>query len=159
MTFCYISKRRRSCDKDMYFSDNLPYDNTRGLLQSFLCVNKFHTRGTKPGEWYFPSIIEVSMFTNILIKKENLDGGFNDLDWKEYKVKGVPTGIFNLRAIEIINRVRKSLHYEPINGLIISSTEADKNNIQGCYTKYGGIDYKVEKSREAIVFACLRITD
>ena len=99
------------------------------------------------------------MFTNILIKKENLDGGFNDLDWKEYKLKGVPTGIFNLRAIEIINHVRKSLHYKPINGLIISSTETDKNNIQGCNTKYGGIDYKVEKSREAMVFACLRITD
>ena len=99
------------------------------------------------------------MFTNILIKKENLDGGFNDLEWNEYKVKGVPTGIFNLHAIEIINHVRKSLHYEPINGRIISSTETDKNNVQGCNTKYGGIDNKVEKSREAMVFACLRITD
>ena len=159
MTNCYSNKTKRACDKDMYFSNDLPFDNTKGLLQSFLCVNRFHTRGTKPGEWYFPSIIEVSMFTNILIKKENLDGGFNDLEWNEYKLKGVPTGIFNLRAIEIINHVRKSLHYKPINGLIISSTEADKNNIQGCYTKYGGIDYKVEKSREAMVFACLRITD
>ena len=161
MTNCYSNKTKRACDKDVYFSNDLPFDNTKGLLQSFLCVNRFHTRGTKPGDWYFPSAIEVSMFTNLRIKKESVDGRFEDLEWKEFKYKGVPTPtiIFNLRAIEIINHVRKSLHYEPINGLIISSTESDKNNVQGYYTKYASIDYKVEKSREAIVFACLRITD
>ena len=99
------------------------------------------------------------MFTNLIIKKEMVDEHFDDFDWNEYKVKGVPTGIFNLRTIEIINHVRKSLHYEPINALIISSTETDKNNAQGCSTKYNEIDCKVEKNREAIVFACLRITD
>ena len=159
MTICYSNKSKRACDKDVYFSNDLPFDNAKGLLQSFLCVNRFHTRGTKPGDWYFPSVSELNMFTNLRIKKEWVDERFDDLEWKEYKVKGVPTGIFNINAIEIINHVRKSLHYEPINGLIISSTEADKNNAQGCSTKYGGIDYKVEKSREAIVFACLRITD
>ena len=159
MTKCYRNKTKRACDKDVYFSNDLPFDNTKGLLQSFLCVNRFHTKGTKPGDWYFPSVIEVSMFTNILIKKEHVDKQFDDLDWNEYKPKGVPTGIFNLPAVEIINRVRKSLHYEPMSRLIISSTEADKNNIKGCYAKYAGIDSSVEKSREAIVFACLRITD
>ena len=159
MTICYSNKTKRACDKDVYFSNDLPFDNTKGLLQSFLCVNRFHTRGTKPGDWYFPSVIEVSMFTNTIIKKEMVDERFDDLDWKEFKYKGTPTGIFNLNAIEIINHVRKSLHYEPINGLIISSTETDKNNVQGCNTKYGGIDNKVEKSREAMVFACLRISD
>ena len=159
MSNCYSNKTKRACDKDVYFSNDLPFDNTKGLLQSFLCVNRFHTRGTKPRDWYFPSVIEVSMFTNLRIKKGWVDERFDDLDWKEFKYKGTPTGIFNLNAIEIINHVRKSLHYEPINGLIISSTETDKNNAQGCNTKYGGIDNKVEKSREAMVFACLRITD
>ena len=98
------------------------------------------------------------MFTNILIKKEHVDKQFDELDWNEYKPKGVPSGIFNLPAVEIINRVRKSLHYEPMSRLIISSTEADKNNVKGCYAKYAGIDSSVEKSREAIVFACSRIT-
>ena len=159
MTKCYRNKTKRACDKDVYFSNDLPFENTRGLLQSFLCVNRFHTKGTKPGDWYFPSVIEVSMFTNILIKKEHVDKQFDDLDWNEYKPKGVPTGIFNLPAVEIINRVRKSLHYEPMSRLIISSTEADKNNIKGCYAKYAGIDSKVNKTDGAIVFACLRITD
>ena len=159
MTICYSNKSKRACDKDVYFSNDLPFDNAKGLLQSFLCVNRFHTRGTKPGDWYFPSVSELNMFTNLRIKKEWVDERFDDLEWKEYKVKGVPTGIFNINAIEIINHVRKSLHYEPINGRIISSTEPDKNNVQGCNTKYGGIDNKVEKSREAMVFACLRITD
>ena len=159
MTICYSNKTKRACDKDVYFSNDLPFDNTKGLLQSFLCVNRFHTRGTKPRDWYFPSVSEVNMFTNTRIKKEMVDERFDDLDWKEFKYKGTPTGIFNLNAIEIINHVRKSLHYEPINGRIISSTETDKNNVQGCNTKYGRIDNKVEKSREAMVFACLRITD
>ena len=159
MTNCYRNKTNRSCDKDVYFSNDLPFENTKGLLQSFLCVNRFHTKGTKPGDWYFPSVSEVSMFTNLLIKKESLDGRFDDLGWKEYKTKGVLTGIFNLPAGEIINHVRKSLHYEPMSRLIISSTEVDKNNIKGCYAKYAGIDSKVYKTDESTVFACLRITD
>ena len=159
MTNCYRNKTNRSCDKDVYFSNDLPFENTKGLLQSFLCVNRFHTKGTKAGDWYFPSVSEVSMFTNLLIKKESLDGRFDDLGWKEYKTKGVLTGIFNLPASEIINHVRKSLHYEPMSRLIISSTEVDKNNIKGCYAKYAGIDSKVYKTDESTVFACLRITD
>lgn len=159
MTKCYSNNSKRDCDKDVYFSNDLPFDITRGLLQSFLCVNRFHTKGTKPGDWYFPSVSEVSMFTNLLIKKESLDGRFDDLNYTEHKVNGAPTGIFNIHTIEIINYVRKSLHYEPITRLVISSTEADKNNIKGCYSKYDGIDSKVDKNYEATVFACLRITD
>ena len=70
MSSCYINKKKRSCDKDVYFSDDLPFDNTKGLLQSFLCVNRFHTKGTRPGDWYFPSCTEVSMFINRTVKKK-----------------------------------------------------------------------------------------
>ena len=159
MSNCYSNKTKHSCKKDVYFSNDLPFDNIKGLLQSFLCVNRFHTRGTRPGDWYFPSIIEVGMFTNLFIKKKRVDGRFDDLNWIEVKDKGEPTGVFNIHAIEIINHVRKSLRYEPMDGIIISSTEVDKNKIRGNYTKYGGVDYTIKKSDEAIVFACLRITD
>ena len=159
MTNCYSNKRKRSCDKEVYFSDDLPYDNTKGLLQSFLCVNRFHTKGTRPGDWYFPSMAEVNMFTDILIKKECVDGRFADLNWwTKREVVGISTGLFT-RARQIINHVRKSLRYETMRGIVISSTEINKNNIQGCPANYSDTCQNVDKTHGAIIFACLRITD
>ena len=57
----YMNKtyEKRNSDKSSYFSNHITRENQKGLLQGALCTYRFHTKGTKQGNWYIPSPSEL----------------------------------------------------------------------------------------------------
>ena len=57
----YMNKTydKRNSDKSAYFSHHITRENQKGLLQGALCTYRFHTKGTKQGNWYIPSPSEL----------------------------------------------------------------------------------------------------
>ena len=57
----YMNKSytKRNADKTEYFSNHITRDNKKGILQGALCTYRFHTKGTKQGNWYIPSPSEL----------------------------------------------------------------------------------------------------
>ena len=57
----YMNKTydKRNSDKSAYFSNHITRVNQKGLLQGALCTYRFHTKGTKQGNWYIPSPSEL----------------------------------------------------------------------------------------------------
>ena len=57
----YMNKSyaKRNADKFAYFSNHITHDNKKGILQGALCTYRFHTNGTKQGNWYIPSPYEL----------------------------------------------------------------------------------------------------
>ena len=57
----YMNKtyEKRNSDKSTYFTHHITRENQKGLLQGALCTYRFHTKGTKQGNWYIPSPSEL----------------------------------------------------------------------------------------------------
>ena len=57
----YMNKtyEKRNGNKSAYFSNHITRVNQKGLLQGALCTYRFHTKGTKQGNWYIPSPSEL----------------------------------------------------------------------------------------------------
>ena len=57
----YMNKMytKRKGDKSVYFSNHITRENQKGILQGALCTYRFHTKGTKQGNWYIPSPSEL----------------------------------------------------------------------------------------------------
>ena len=62
----YMNKTydKRNSDKSAYFSNHITRENQKGLLQGALCTYRFHTKGTKQGNWYIPSPSELYYLFN-----------------------------------------------------------------------------------------------
>ena len=57
----YMNKtyEKRNGNKSEYFSNHITRENQKGLLQGALCTYRYHTKGTKQGNWYIPSPSEL----------------------------------------------------------------------------------------------------
>ena len=144
----YMNKtyEKRNSDKSESFSHHITRENQKGLLQGALCTYRFHTKGTKQGNWYIPSPSELyyifgehKLFRNL---SENIP---TDMQDAPFVVKVNNSKLVDVhRAINFI--LKNKLHLRPLQEgyYYMTSREFDKNNYVGI-SMYKGLSRALEK--------------
>ena len=128
----YMNKSyaKRNGDKSVYFSNHINRENEKGILQGALCTYRFHTKGTKQGNWYIPSPSELYYLFGE--KKPFRDLSENiptDMQDAPFAVKINNSDMVDVhKAIDFI--LKNKLHLPPLERkyYYMSSRESDKNN-------------------------------
>ena len=127
----YMNKMytKRKGDKSVYFSNHITRENQKGILQGALCTYRFHTKGTKQGNWYIPSPSELyylfgenKLFNNL---SDNIP---TDMQDAPFAVKINNSKMVNVhQAINFI--LKNKLHLRPLQEdyYYMTSREFDKN--------------------------------
>ena len=149
----YMNKsyEKRNRDKSLYFSNHITRDNEKGILQGALCTYRFHTKGTKQGNWYIPSPSELyyifgehKLFRNL---SENIPTDMQDAPFT--------TKINNSNMIDVHMTIdfilKNKLHLRPLEGkyVYMTSRETDKNNYV-CISTYKGLACVTEKNERTL---------
>lgn len=144
----YMNKtyEKRNADKSSYFSNHITRENQKGLLQGALCTYRFHTKGTKQGNWYIPSPSELyylfgenKLFNNL---SDNIP---TDMQDAPFTVKINNSNMVNVhQAINFI--LKNKLHLRPLQEgyYYMTSREFDKNNYVSI-SAYKGLSRALEK--------------
>ena len=131
----YMNKTydKRNSDKSAYFSHHITRENQKGLLQGALCTYRFHTKGTKQGNWYIPSPSELYY----LFAENKLFNGLSDnipTDMIDAPFTSKSNGSVMVDVHKAINFILKTkLHLRPLQEgyFYMTSREFDKNNYVG----------------------------
>ena len=144
----YMNKtyEKRNGNKSEYFSNHITRENQKGLLQGALCTYRFHTKGTKQGNWYIPSPSELyylfgenKLFNNL---SDNIP---TDMQDAPFAVKINNSKMVNVhQAINFI--LKNKLHLRPLQEdyYYMTSREFDKNNYVSI-SAYKGLSRALEK--------------
>ena len=161
----YMNKSyaKRNGDKSLYFSNHINRDNEKGILQGALCTYRFHTKGTKQGNWYIPSPSELyylfgehKLFNNL---SDNIP---TDMQDAPFTVKINNSDMVDVhKAIDFI--LKNKLHLRPLQGnyVYMTSRESDKNNYVGISSTCKGIACVLEKNEKfmTIVLPFIYVND
>ena len=137
----YMNKtyEKRNGDKSAYFSNHITHENQKGLLQGALCTYRFHTKGTKQGNWYIPSPSELHyLFGEHKLFKYLSDNIPTDMQDAPFTAKINNSEMVNVhKAINFI--MKNKLHLRPLQEgyFYMTSRETDKNNYVGISTYRG----------------------
>ena len=102
---------RENTDKALALADGTTA-NTQAAFAAFAAVNRFRTNGTSAGDWYVPSIIELSLYKN----------NYNDINTKIQAIKNASSSIVNT-----------------VNYFLFSSTEGDISSVYVLASGYSGM--------------------
>ena len=144
----YMNKtyEKRNSDKSEYFSNHITRENQKGLLQGALCTYRFHTKGTKQGNWYIPSPSELYY----LFAENKLFNGLSDnipTDMIDAPFTSKSNGSVMVDVHKAINFILKTkLHLRPLQEgyFYMTSREFDKNNYVGI-SMYKGTAHPLNK--------------
>lgn len=137
----YMNKtyEKSNGNKSEYFSNHITHYNQKGLLQGALCTYRFHTKGTKQGNWYIPSPSELHyLFGENMLFNNLSDNIPTDTQVAPFAVKINNSNMVNVhQAINFI--LKNKLHLRPLQEgyFYMTSREIDKNNYVGISASTG----------------------
>ena len=108
---------RENTDKALTLADGTTA-NTQAAFAAFAAVNRFRTNGTSAGDWYVPSIGELSLYKN----------NYNDINTKIQAIKNASSSIVNT-----------------VNYFQFSSTEGNNSQAHVLASAYSGLSSRSDK--------------
>lgn len=109
---------RENTDKALALADGTTA-NTQAAFAAFAAVNRFRTNGTSAGDWYVPSIKELSLYKN----------NYNDINTKIQAIKNSSSSIVNT-----------------VNYFQFSSTEGSNSQAHVLASAYIGLNSRSSKN-------------